>query len=209
MIANSGGPDSTCLLFLLHHLATSSGARDDTPKKILSLHVDHRLQLSSTEMSAACARNSLGIGLAPRDHSTACVQWGHSPLPRKPISGEPIEAVARDARYHLLMEGLMHRNTQVLATGHHADDQVETTFIRLSRGSQEEGAAGMRPIRRWGMGETGSRHEITWAGMSGINCYVIRPLLRFTKVMRLELSEGLYLTFASIIGQNITDMCSS
>lgn len=170
MVANSGGSDSTCLLYLIHQLSLCRDGKH-FPQKVLSLHVNHQLQPSSDDMAAACARNALRIGLAAHEHSAVRVNWKGC----KPTDG-PVEESARKARYGRLMNGLIRHRCLVLATGHHADDQLETSLLRLARGSQQDGATGMKQTRRWGMGENAE------FGIEGMNRYIIRPLLEFSKV---------------------------
>lgn len=70
-----------------------------------------------------------------------------------------------------------------IAFAHHADDQVETAVMRLAHGSSPLGAIGMRPVRRLGMGER-EDNPLTWAGVKGMNRYIVRPLLPVSKVCR-------------------------
>ena len=77
-------------------------------------------------------------------------------------------------------------NVDTLVMGHHADDQVETMLMRIIRqgGRLQEfrpGYAGMKRIRRWGMG-SGSPSDLGWAGIEGMNKWIVRPLLDVTKV---------------------------
>jgi tRNA(Ile)-lysidine synthase len=72
--------------------------------------------------------------------------------------------------------------TKVLAFGHHADDQVETSLMRLGRQTTELGAGGMRRCRRWGMGFGDGAESLGWAGYEGMDRWVLRPLLDVSKV---------------------------
>ena len=72
----------------------------------------------------------------------------------------------------------------VIALAHHADDQVETALMRFGMGTTELGAAGMRACRRWGMGTADARlgeQALGWAGLGGMNKWIVRPLLDVAK----------------------------
>ena len=57
------------------------------------------------------------------------------------------EANAREARYEALGKLAKKYNCRIVATAHHADDQLETVLMRLIRGSGPRGMAGIRPVR--------------------------------------------------------------
>ena len=78
------------------------------------------------------------------------------------------EAIAREARYNLLFELKNKLNADFLATAHHKDDQAETVFLRIARGTGLKGLRGILPERQDG---------------------VIRPMLGFTKQDLLEYAE--------------------
>ncbi len=78
------------------------------------------------------------------------------------------EAIARDARYNLLFELKNKLNADFLATAHHRDDQAETVFLRIARGTGLKGLRGILPERQDG---------------------VIRPMLEFTKQNLLEYAK--------------------
>ena len=54
-----------------------------------------------------------------------------------------IQKNARQIRYQLLSNFCKKKRTSYLLTAHHQDDQIETFFIRLSRGSGVEGLSSM------------------------------------------------------------------
>ncbi|KAF9469291.1 PP-loop family-domain-containing protein [Collybia nuda] len=180
-VANSGGPDSTCLLFLLNRYlanrASEQAPHYSAPQKVLSLTIDHDLQPSSAAMAEHCSKFALSIGV---DHITQKINWSEPPYPPRPSPGDTFEKVARDARYHALFESVTREDIGLLAFGHHADDQVETSLMRLGRGSKEIGAGGMRSCRRWGMG-IGREGSLGWTGYEGMKRWIIRPLLDISK----------------------------
>ena len=59
-----------------------------------------------------------------------------------------IQAEARNARYDILIDYCKKNKIKLLLTAHNLEDQVETFFIRLSRGSGLKGLSAMKPIRK-------------------------------------------------------------
>ncbi|KAG6878974.1 hypothetical protein C0992_006109 [Termitomyces sp. T32_za158] len=170
-VANSGGPDSSCLLFLLHRHLSDEMLKSERPQQVFSLTVDHALQPTSAAMAEHCSKFAQRLGIG---HVTSKVEWD-----KPPASDEPFEAVARAARYRALFAMMTEKNIDTLAFGHHIDDQVETSLIRLSWGSTNLGAAGMKYCRRWGMGlMSGASSEY---GLEGMNRWIVRPLLDVSK----------------------------
>jgi tRNA(Ile)-lysidine synthase len=134
LVALSGGLDSTTLL---HALAHSPAAR---ARGIRAVHVDHRLHADSAKWSRRCAElaEQLGVELETREIEVA----------RAPGLG--LEATARRARYAAI-EAML-GDGEILALGHHRDDQAETVLLKLLRGAGPEGLGAMRRIRRLGRG---------------------------------------------------------
>ena len=176
-MANSGGPDSTCLLFLLNrHLnGAKDHSRNDLPKRLVSFTVDHDLQASSSEMARHAANVAKSLGV---EHITKKLPWGQHGLHQKPRPSEKIEGVARIMRYSVFFEQLKTLGADTVAFGHHLDDQVETMLMRLGRGASKYGLAAMRPCRRWGMGGDSQEQY----GLDGLSKWIVRPLLSFEKV---------------------------
>ncbi|KAG9318628.1 hypothetical protein JVU11DRAFT_721 [Chiua virens] len=154
-IANSGGPDSTCLLFLLSQVFPP---RPSSP--FMSSITSNR---PSSVMADVAATNARLFGIP---HHAESIPWGSPPFPPLPAAGS-IERTARDARYNILFHSIKCARISFLSLGHHADDQLETAIMRIACGSSLIGAAGMRPLRRWGMGSPHS--PLAWSLVSSIS----------------------------------------
>ncbi|KAJ7172019.1 PP-loop family-domain-containing protein [Mycena filopes] len=179
----SGGPDSTCLLFLMdrhvrHLRTTKPGCL--SPWTLFLCTVNHGLQASSDAMTRHCEDHAKAMGI---QHFASTVHWSQPPFPPKPRPGDPFEETARKVRYHQLFQSMNEAGADVLALGHHGDDQIETSLMRLGKGSTEIGAGGMRRIRRWGMGNNhnGDQRETGWFGLGGMSRWMIRPFLDLSK----------------------------
>lgn len=205
-VANSGGPDSTCLLFLLHQHFYSDGTKatqdagraptTDASKlrrglpRVVSLTVDHGLQASSASMAAKTTQVAQAIGA---EHRTAKIPWGQGPFPALPTPGSSFEEIARRARYRVLFDEMTRLESRILAAGHHLDDQVETALMRLGMKSSLLGASGMKYVRRWGMGDTVD--GLDWAGYEGMRRFIVRPFLGVAKDRILATCEANHLEY--------------
>ncbi|KAJ7217047.1 PP-loop family-domain-containing protein [Mycena pura] len=179
-VANSGGPDSTCLLFLIRRYIQDlhKESPEAFPSSLVSLTIDHALQPDSDVVARRCADQAKVMGV---EHVTSQIPWSTPPFPECPKSGEAFEEIGRSARYQLLFQRMNETQAEIVALGHHGDDQVETSLMRLARGSTEIGAGGMRRCRRWGMGLHGDENTLGWAGALGMKRWIIRPLLDVSK----------------------------
>lgn len=130
LLAVSGGPDSTALLWLV---ARWCHAREVCPP-ILALTVDHGLRPEARQEAAAVKRIAKQCGIAHRT-----LHWSES----KPKAG--LQRAARAARYRLLAEAARDFGADYILTAHTLDDQAETLLIRMSRGS---GLAGLCAMAR-------------------------------------------------------------
>ncbi|EKM55292.1 uncharacterized protein PHACADRAFT_184105 [Phanerochaete carnosa HHB-10118-sp] len=181
VVANSGGPDSVCLLHLLSAVVKQRGGGSLAPEQsafpsdVYSVHVNHNLQAANAAMQDVAQRTAQRLGV---DHRTETIPWGTRPFPPRPKAGQPLEELARDARGAYLFATMEVLNARCIAYAHHADDQVETAIMRLSKQSQIWGAAGMQRVRRWGMG---SLRDISPAGPAGMLHWIVRPLLDVSK----------------------------
>jgi len=133
IVAVSGGPDSVCLLDILHELS------EELQIGLVVAHFDHGLRETEDEAETEFVRelaSSMGL---PFETEKA------SPLLEGPPSS--LEERARNARYAFLEKVRDRRRAQKIALGHHLDDQAETVLMRLLRGSGPSGLAGIPPCR--------------------------------------------------------------
>lgn len=137
ILAVSGGADSMALL----RLAMAAKCESDGAGRLFVGHIDHGLRQAEsaadrTWISRQC--ESLGVSLIVRQADVRQLAASQ---------GDGLEAAARMARYKILTEMAEQSGARIVATGHTADDQVETVLFRLLRGSGLRGLAGMREYR--------------------------------------------------------------
>jgi tRNA(Ile)-lysidine synthase len=153
VLAVSGGPDSTALLFLAARWrkALSRGP------KLIAVTVDHGLRPDSAGEARAVKRLARRLGVAHRT-----LRWAGG----KPATG--LQEAARDARYRLLATAAKSARADRVLTAHTLDDQAETVLIRMSRGS---GLAGLSAMARESPLPVGGSEAIV----------LVRPLLDVPK----------------------------
>ncbi len=158
-VAVSGGPDSVALLSLLRH-----------KKHLLAVHVHHGIRGAEADRDAAFCRT-----LAARLNIPFSLLYVDAPA-RAKETGESLETAAREARYEAISQLLREQDIPLLATAHHADDQLETMLQHLLRGSGTRGLSGIPACR--------SLEE---------SILVVRPLLLIPKAALLDYlkEEGL------------------
>jgi len=146
LVAYSGGVDSHVLLHALVQLrAQLPGVR------LGAIHVDHGLQLSSTEWAQHCVQVCAALDVACEVRVVNA----------RALVGISPEDAARVARYTVFAELL--QPGDVLFTAHHQDDQAETLLLQLLRGAGPRGLAGMAEQSRFARG------------------WLARPLLEFSR----------------------------
>ncbi|MEG2629607.1 MAG: tRNA lysidine(34) synthetase TilS, partial [Comamonas sp.] len=127
-VALSGGADSTALLL---------ACAQRWPGQVHAIHVHHGLQSAAegfvAHCEALCARLQVPLTVCRVDARHAA---GQSP-----------EDAARQSRYAALAEAALQawpgRPMAAVALAQHADDQVETLLLALSRGAGVAGLAAM------------------------------------------------------------------
>lgn len=143
-IAYSGGADSTALLAV---------AARRWPGQVQALHVNHGLQQAAADFERHCVRACMGWGIplhVERVH--AANEPGDSP-----------EDAARRARYGALAGMARAQGLHAVLLAQHADDQVETLLLALSRGAGLPGLSAM-PARFERHGTVFLR---PWLGIAG------------------------------------------
>lgn len=130
----SGGPDS---IFLLHFLATFHQTGLIT---VIAAHLDHEWRNNSAQDVQFChdAAKAYGINLVSATLSTLT-------LNTKPNGSS--EEIGRNARRAFLEQIKSDYCADVIALAHHFDDQQETFFIRMIRGTSLTGLTAMHPRR--------------------------------------------------------------
>ena len=143
LLAISGGSDSLFLLKMVHELSSEYNYY------IRAIHVNHNFSPNSGDMENCCVN--------------ACKEYDVE-LVIKNLNCNTksnIEDHLRNQRYREIFTAM--NDNEALILGHHFDDQIETFFYRLFRGSSPNGLSCMKEIS-----ERESRK-------------ICRPLLSFSK----------------------------
>ncbi len=128
-VACSGGVDSMVLLALASEWAVTRGG------SVLALCFDHGLRPESASEAQLVAEAAKALG-----QPAVLLSWGAE----KPQAG--LHERARDARYGGLLTACGEAGALHLLLAHHGDDQAETVWQRIVRGSGPDGLAAMAPV---------------------------------------------------------------
>ena len=132
-VAYSGGADSTVLLL---------AAAQRWPGQVQAIHIHHGLQDAADAFEAHCRHACAGLAVPLQVRRVSA----------RHLPGESPEDAARQARYQALARAARDAGLQAVLLGQHADDQVETLLLALSRGAGLPGLAAMPPVfQREGM----------------------------------------------------------
>jgi len=147
-VALSGGADSTALLI---------ACATRWPGRVNAVHVHHGLQTAADGFEAHC------VALCERLQVPLVVQRVNAAH----AAGESPEDAARQARYRALAEALQSNwggRIKHMALAQHADDQVETLLLALSRGAGLPGLACMPVVAE----RQGVTYHRPWLDVSGL-----------------------------------------
>jgi tRNA(Ile)-lysidine synthase len=150
----SGGVDSTALLLALHQAGSALGA------PVHAIHFHHGLNPGADSWLDHCSKFC----------SERKIPFVSQYLEIHTSGGASTEEASRDARYQAVAELL--GCDEIYLTAHHADDQAETLFLNLMRGSGIEGLAGIPPLRKLGSGQV-ARPLLQW-GRADLEDYLRR-----------------------------------
>lgn len=123
-VAYSGGADSTALL----HASAAIW-----PGQVQAIHIHHGLQSAADEFVRHCQAVCAELGVVLHVVGTDA----------RHATGESPEDAARKARYLALAQAATSLNVKTVLLAQHADDQVETILLALSRGAGLPGLAAM------------------------------------------------------------------
>ncbi len=166
-VACSGGADSVALLHMLKTCYTGA---------LLAIHVHHGIRGEEADRDAdfcraLCLRLDVPLAVLHVDVPALAA-----------ASGMGLESAARAARYEALAKEMKKRNILLLATAHHADDQLETMLQHLLRGAGTRGLCGIPAVRPL---------------QEGSEALVVRPLLQMTKQQILDYCRANGLDFVT------------
>lgn len=160
-IGYSGGVDSHVLLhFCASHFSLGTA-------KITAVHVHHGLQQQADHWALHCRRQAAALGIA----------YVRMDVDGKPKKGESPEEAARNARYAAL-RSLM-KPGDILLTGQHREDQLETILLQLFRGAGLAGLSGMPLENAFGKGKI-VRPMLNVAGWQ-IKAYALQHALQWVE----------------------------
>lgn len=158
-VAISGGADSVALLSLL----TALGYR------CVALHCNFHLRGAESDSDELYVREltaRMGVRLEVAQMDVAA---------RRDATGESVEMACRELRYRWFEKMADSLGLQAVAVAHHRDDQIETFFLNLLRGSGVRGLAAMKPR----------------------NGLIIRPLLEVKRCQIVEYLDGKGLSYVT------------
>ena len=133
LAAVSGGADSVALLHLLVPRAVPA-----SPGELIVAHFNHRIRpaVESDADEDFVRGQAAALGLP--------FVSGTADIPAIAAStGESLEMAARRLRHEFFQQTARENDCAAIATGHTADDQLETFFLRLARGSSLRGLCGV------------------------------------------------------------------
>ena len=127
----SGGPDSVCLLHVLHSL------QDPLKAKLYAVHINHMLRGSEADAdeeytAALCSRMGIPLAVVRKDIAAEAASAGLS-----------LEEAGREVRYSEFRKHASAVGAAKIAVAHNRNDQAETVMMHIIRGTGTAGLSGM------------------------------------------------------------------
>lgn len=135
IVGVSGGADSLCLLFVLLEL------QKETPFRIIACHVNHGLRGEEADADEAYVKQICAEYEIPY---VSC--WENVELIAKKRK-QSTEEAGREVRRAFFEKVLLEYGGTKIALAHHKNDNVETFFLNLARGSGLKGLCGIHPVK--------------------------------------------------------------
>lgn len=135
IVAVSGGPDSTCLLYILN------GLKEELGITLVGAHINHCLRGDESDKDEEYAKKtceSLGMNFYSKKVDI------HKISEERNLS---CEMAGREIRYDFFKELIVKLKANKVALAHNANDQAETILMRIMRGTGIAGMIGIRPVR--------------------------------------------------------------
>ncbi len=133
LVGVSGGPDSLCLLDLLIRL------KKNFKYEIVVFHLNHLMRENAHKdakfVENFCQQRNLNFIIKKYDVPELMKNKNLSP-----------EEAARKIRLELMEKAAHLHNIEKIALGHNKDDQVETIFMNIFRGTGLTGLTGISPV---------------------------------------------------------------
>jgi tRNA(Ile)-lysidine synthase len=131
LLAVSGGADSVALLRFF------CAVKDDWHLNLSVFHLNHQFRGRDADEDQLFVENLC------LHHRIRCYSHSEDVLSFSSERGLSFETAARERRYALMDQIFMEQGCDKIALAHHLNDQVETFFQRLTRGSGIDGLTGM------------------------------------------------------------------
>ena len=157
VVAVSGGPDSLALV------ALTKACDYENNTKFKYVLINHNIRKNSSS-------EALAVKKMLKQHEIKL-----EVLENKIDINKNIQSFARSIRYDLLINYCKKKNIKSILTAHNLEDQVETFFIRLSRGSGLTGLSAMQKVTNLDK-----------------NIKLYRPLLDIKKKILIKISKKVF-----------------
>lgn len=130
----SGGADSICLLFVLLEL------QKKIPFEMIAVHVNHGLRGDAADADEAYVKEIC------RQQNILCLSYSENVELIAKNRKQSTEEAGRDVRREAFQHAMEQCGGTRIALAHHKNDNVETFFMNLARGTGIKGMGGIRPV---------------------------------------------------------------